>query len=209
MNLIEEKQQLRRTARGFWAQVAPELPLAWGQAMTHQLTNLPQWRDAQRVFFFVSTKAEPDTHPLLNLALSQGKELYLPRLCREPGRMEAAACQGLSHLVPGRYGIPEPDGSAPVIAPHLLDLVIAPCVMASSTGQRLGHGGGYYDRFLSQCRCPVLVLCPSALLRQELPCQAHDQRVDGVITEQGVIIPSKPGQADGPAVHTPAYPQQD
>ena len=92
----------------------------------------------------------------------------------------------LHQLVPGRYGLLEPAADAPVIPVDAIDFAVLPCVTCNYLGQRLGHGGGYYDRFLSQYRGGTVLLCRELLIRQEIPVEPHDYPVPWVLTERGL-----------------------
>lgn len=185
-SIAARKADLRAQARALLGQAGPERTAAWGLAMAETLTKSELWKQAGAVFCFVSTSREPSTRPLLELALAQGKTLCVPRTGPD-GFMEAVPITGLEQLAPVRFGLLEPAPGLPALDPGQLDLVIAPCLMATPDGLRLGQGGGYYDRFLPRCRCPVVLLCPAALVERELPTEAHDRRADFVLTEQGFL----------------------
>lgn len=184
--LPARKAALRAQARAFLAAAGPEETAAWGRAMAESLTKTDLWRHARSVFCFVSTAREPDTRPLLERALAEGKTLCVPRTGPE-GFMEAVPVDSLDRLTPARFGLLEPAPDLPALAPEQLELVVAPCLMAAPGGLRLGQGGGYYDRFLPRCRCPVVLLCPSPLIAPDLPAEAHDRRADLVLTEKGFL----------------------
>ena len=78
--------------------------------------------------------------------------------------------------------------SCPVIAPEEIDLAIVPCCTGNATGQRLGYGGGYYDRYLLKTKCPTMLLCRHQLERSDIPVEPHDVRLDYFVTERGVVI---------------------
>ena len=118
-------------------------------------------------------------------ALAAGKTLCVP-LCTEPGRMESRQITDLHQLVPGRYGLLEPTADTPVSPVDAIDFAVLPCVTCNYLGQRLGHGGGYYDRFLSQYRGGTVLLCRELLIRQEIPVEPHDYPVPWVLTERGL-----------------------
>ena len=91
-------------------------------------------------------------------------------------------------LIPDSYGIPAPPASAPVLLPNL---VITPVLAFDRRGGRLGQGGGHYDRTLAALRRqrPVFVL-GVAFAGQEIdavPMDAHDQRLDAIITEEAYM----------------------
>ena len=143
------------------------------------------WQRAQSVFVYVSMWAEPDTRALIEDALAAGKAVYVP-LCCPDHTMKAVRIHSLDELHPGTLGIPEPLEGGESAAPGEIDLALVPCMSASRSGARLGHGAGYYDRFLALHRCPALCLCYEEMLSDEIPADEYDVRMDAVVTEKGV-----------------------
>ncbi len=105
-----------------------------------------------------------------------------------PDAMEAREIRSFDDLVPGAYGIPEPAPHTAVVTPEEIDVIILPCLACDKSCRRLGHGGGYYDRYLSQIseKCMTAALCYEAVLADELPVQKHDIPADAVITEKAI-----------------------
>lgn len=153
-------------------------------AILHHVVNTTVYHRARTVFAFVGRGDEIDTLPLLRQVLADGKRLCVP-LCTAPGIMECREITDLSVLRPGAYRILEPPAGAPLVAPADIDLAVIPCAGASPDGRRLGRGGGYYDRFLAGYAGEALLLCRQALLRTDIPWEAHDVLIPTVITEQG------------------------
>jgi 5-formyltetrahydrofolate cyclo-ligase len=113
---------------------------------------------------------------------------------------------------PRYYGIPEPPASFPAADISGIDLALTPSLAVDKEGFRLGHGGGYYDRFIAaSCteqnshvnktqtsgrpgkkKHPIFAAIQfSAFLRDEdLPREVYDMPVDVIITENGIVIPS-------------------
>ncbi len=118
--------------------------------------------------------------------------VMLPRVTSRAHEMDMVRVHSFERgLQVGRWGILEPLGE---VAPlSKLGLVLVPGLMFDRYGGRLGMGGGYYDLFLSKVMsCPrrpvILGVCDDELLVSErLPMQAHDIRMDGVISPTGVI----------------------
>ena len=153
-------------------------------AILHHVVNTTVYHRARTVFAFVGRGDEIDTLPLLRRVLADGKRLCVP-LCTAPGIMECREITDLSVLRPGAYRILEPPAGAPLVAPADIDLAVIPGAGASPDGRRLGRGGGYYDRFLAGYAGEALLLCRQALLRTDIPWEAHDVLIPTVITEQG------------------------
>ena len=164
---------------------------AIGAAMTQQLFALPAWRQAGTVFCFVSMRDEPDTTAILQQALVSGKRLCVPRcLPGNDGRMELVEITSLNDLQPGRYGILEPCGGRTIAALEPGALALIPCLAVDKQGVRLGRGAGYYDRFLAHYKGKRLLVCPTAALLGDLPCEGWDVRFSPheILTEKGLLL---------------------
>ncbi len=185
-DLNAQKQAARRAARQQLAQISPQEFSAIGAAMWQTLQAQPAWQSAESVFCFVGALHEPDTMPILQGALSAGKQLLVPRIAG-PGQMQLVPLQSLGQLQPGAFGILEPPQALPAIpAGSGVQLAVLPCLAATRGGARLGHGGGYYDRFLANYSGHRLILCPEALLAQSLPTGPLDEPAQAVLTEKAL-----------------------
>lgn len=120
------------------------------------------------------------------------KNCYLPILTAEKSLLFVPFQQG-DPLIPNQYGIGEPVNQQQTISAEKLDMVILPLVAFDQRGNRLGTGGGYYDRSFAWKRNvrdkkPMMIgLGYAAQQADELPEEAWDIRMDGVITELGYI----------------------
>lgn len=148
------RQQLRRQVR----QARQQLTAAQQQEAARQLVcqaqALPELANAQHIAIYLSNDAELDTRPLIHQLWQQGKQLYLPVLhlfC--PGYLLFQQYQPHTPLRPNRFGIaePVPDVSQLRLVSEL-DIVFLPLVAFDASGQRLGMGGGFYDRTLASTR---------------------------------------------------------
>ena len=185
-DLNAQKQAARRAARQQLAQISPQEFSAIGAAMWQTLQAQPAWQNAESVFCFVGALQEPDTMPILQGALSAGKQLLVPRIAG-PGQMQLVPLQSLEQLQPGAFGILEPGQALPAVpAGSGVQLAVLPCLAAARSGARLGHGGGYYDRFLANYSGRRLILCPEALLAQSLPTGPLDEPAQAVLTEKAL-----------------------
>ena len=185
-DLNAQKQAARRAARQQLAQISPQEFSAIGAAMWQTLQAQPAWQSAESVFCFVGALHEPDTMPILQGALSAGKQLLVPRIAG-PGQMQLVPLQSLEQLQPGAFGILEPPQALPAVpAGSGVQLAVLPCLAATRSGARLGHGGGYYDRFLANYSGQRLILCPEALLAQSLPNGPLDEPAQAVLTEKAL-----------------------
>ena len=175
-----EKQRIRQETRMIAEQLTPEYRREASRVITRQVLTLPAWEQAKTVMAYWSMPGEPDTRELMETALREGKTLLLPR-CLDASRMTALPVRDLDSLKPGALGIPEPEDDG-TKAPEP-DLILVPCMAAAMHGVRLGHGAGYYDRFLAERSGRTVCLCFRILVRADLPAEDTDVSVDLVITD--------------------------
>ena len=162
--------------------LTPEYRSEASREITRQVLALPEWKEAATVMAYWSLETEPDTRELMETALREGKTLLLPR-CLDAARMAALPVKNLAEVKEGKMGIPEPETPADGTAVPEPDLILVPCVAAAPHGARLGHGAGYYDRFLAEHPARAVCLCFRALLRGDIPAEETDIITDLVITE--------------------------
>ena len=177
-----DKKSLRKDLRARAAALPEEERRAASRAIAKRVIESVAFRRAETVFAFISTALEPDTARILEAAWAAGKRVAVPK-CGEHGAMRALLLTGPEELRPGMYGLPEPPEDAPEVEP---DLILVPCLAASRDGARLGHGGGYYDRYLRRRSATTLCLCFEALLSEDIPMTELDVPMDCVVTERGV-----------------------
>lgn len=147
--------------------------------------DMPEYESASVIFAYISEGREPDTVGIIQKALADGKTVALP-VSLAGGIMEPRVIHSLDELVPGRFHIPAPPESAPVVEEDSIDLIVVPAVTFNGEGFRLGRGGGYYDRFLSRSRAVSVGLGRDRLIRDDVPLEPHDQGVACLVTESGV-----------------------
>lgn len=137
------------------------------------------------VFAFRGVSGEPETDPWIVRMQSLGYEIGLPRC--EGSTMVVVNLHEHTLFETSTFGIPEPLGAA--IDPSYIDVVIVPGLAFTETGQRLGQGGGYYDRYLPMLRkdCVTIAVCFEPQIVAAVPGEAHDQTVDMIVTDQRVL----------------------
>ena len=150
------------------------------QSIFEQIKDLREYQEAKVIFCYASMKDEVNTWSLIELALSQGKTVGVP-LCIGKGIMEVRKISTLNDFEEGAYGIMEPSKSCPLLDKGMIDMAVIPCVSADKTKRRLGHGAGFYDRFLEGTKFPKILLCYRELLMDEVPTEEHDILMDQII----------------------------
>lgn len=178
-----EKKALRRRVREQLSALRPEALVRSDAALFEKFLALPQVEKAKTVFAFWGIPGkEPDTAQLIRELLRRGKTVGLPRMLPDH-RMEVRRYDPDRPLVSVSFGISEPGEDCPLIAREAINLVLVPAVCYDRRGYRLGFGGGYYDRWLAGFSGVTVGLCREAVLQEAVPTEAHDARVDLLLTE--------------------------
>ena len=147
-----------------------------------------EWERADVVYAYLSVADEVDTRSVIADALRAGKRVALPRCTQVPHVLSWHYVSSLDSLVPGRFGIHEPD-------PELCEdasfegtsrsIALVPGLAFDVQGYRLGYGGGYYDDFLARFAGTSIGLCRRASRLDSLASlgcvERHDVPVDIVI----------------------------
>ena len=186
-----EKRRLRRSLRPLLAQVTPSQALAAGAAIAEHLVRSDIWQVSSRVVLFAARADEVDMTGLQRLALADSKPVLLPRVSASES-LEFAALGDQERLQEGRFGILEPPPDAPRLPLRPDDLVLVPGLAFDRSGGRLGRGRGYYDRALALDldaeRRPLLIgVGFSFQIVERVPMTALDVRMDGVVSELGLV----------------------
>ena len=177
-----DKKEARRRARAAAAGLDSAYLEECDRVFTARILELQEYKTAKRIFCYVGYGTEPDTRAFLQRALEDGKTVAVPRVCGA-GVMRAHVIKALSQLVPGTFGIPEPSENTEMIEPEETELAVVPALVFDREGYRLGHGGGYYDRFLSRTGAFTVGLERELLLLDRVPRDSWDLPVKGRSTE--------------------------
>ena len=155
--------------------------------ITANILESPEFQRAGTVMLYRAVRGEV---PLESLAARTGKRFVYPR-CVNQTDMEARLPGDGNAWTPGPFGIPEPDPDrSGLIDPETVDLVLCPCTAFDEAGNRLGMGGGYYDRFLPRCKNAVITAVAWEAQRAEsVPGEPWDVPMDLVFTEDGAFRP--------------------
>ncbi len=157
-------------------------------SVTEEIYSSRLYQNAKSIFSFVSYGTEIDTIPFILRALKDGKKTAVP-LILEKGEMVFVEITSLNELKSGKYGIKEPEYSSKrVLVSDEHTLIAVPGLAFDSRGCRLGYGGGYYDRYLSQNPYMAAVgFCYEGQLTDSLPRDEYDIAVDNIATERRII----------------------
>ncbi|ADU13304.1 5-formyltetrahydrofolate cyclo-ligase [Asticcacaulis excentricus] len=189
--MSDAKAAMRKEMKVRRAALAAACPDA-GERLARAFLAQGGWPKASVVAGFHPIRDEIDPRPLMRHFQARGYTLALPSVEAE-GRMIFRAYTLDARLVAGPLGTHQPGPDAPEVFP---DLILAPLLAFDREGGRLGYGGGFYDRALDYLRCvnqsnanPLQVwgVAFSAQAVARVPTEPHDQRLDTVLTEEGLI----------------------
>jgi 5-formyltetrahydrofolate cyclo-ligase len=176
------KKSIRTEVLARRRHLAAETCLRWSLLAQERLLESLEFRRAAAVALYSPVQNEVFTELLFRQAVDRGKTVAYPRV--RGSELEFVQVGETSDLEPGAFGVLEPRGER-VVDTCCLDMVIVPGVAFDLEGHRLGYGKGFYDRCLHGMQRPRFVagLCFELQIVNKLPAEAHDVRMDMVMTE--------------------------
>ena len=151
---VPSRSELRRHMRAQRARLSPAAQADAALLVAHRIARSPLFQRSQHIACYLPQRGELDPAPLMQRAWAMGKTCYLPVLSPLSGeRLWFVPYRQGDPLTPNRFGIPEPClSTAHRAPPWVLDLILTPLVAFDTQGNRLGMGGGFYDRTFSFLR---------------------------------------------------------
>lgn len=143
-----------------------------------KIMELPQWENAKCIMSYISFKGETDPDFINKEILLEGKTLLLPRIIPGTKLMQGIKVTDISHTELHSFGMEEPIGSIEIVP----EIVIVPCVALDKSGNRIGHGGGFYDRYLQDKNPLRIGLIYDFQLVEEIETEKYDIPVDIIVT---------------------------
>ncbi len=149
------------------------------------LKKIPPFNLATKIGLYYPAGSEVLTQKIMQEAISNGRRVYLPKVSGE--ELEFREIEGFSSLEPGSFDIMEPKEGCP--AAQKMEVLVIPAVGASVDGYRIGHGRGFYDRYLAGSGAVKIALCFQKQIVRAMPREEHDVQMDYVVTEERVYRP--------------------
>jgi 5-formyltetrahydrofolate cyclo-ligase len=185
------KKELRKKIIAQRDQISTEEIVEKSSLIAERLYSFPAYLKANTVMFFIAFGSEVNTKAMVEETIKRGKLALAPKAM--PKTRELIPSQIIDweqDLAPGSYNIPEPrEDKLRPLEPEKIDLLIVPGVAFDQKGNRLGYGGGYYDRFfpLLKTGTPLVALVFDLQILPDVPVDEWDHRVDCIITDKRVI----------------------
>ncbi|HEY5740887.1 MAG TPA: 5-formyltetrahydrofolate cyclo-ligase [Gammaproteobacteria bacterium] len=188
---MQSHDELRQRNRKLRAELDDAALATAAAALAARVVTLPEFIAAKRVAAYAAINGEIDLRPVIERALADGKSVYLPNLDRESLRF-SPYFHGQKMRV-NRFKLLEPDvGDEEMLQPQDLDLVLAPLVVFDVERNRIGMGGGYYDRSFAFRKDPRRTTPLLIGVAHELQKVAHiepeswDVRLDMIVTDAAI-----------------------
>ncbi len=153
-----------------------------------RLVALPEFRKASAIMFYVQKGNEVMTDTIIEYSLGEGKRVAVPFSDKRSKTLVPSLISSLSELEMGSFGIPEPRELHPIEA-EAIELIIVPGIAFDRSGNRIGYGHGYYDRFLKTTKTKKIALAYELQIVDEIPNHSNDIKMDKIVTEERVIEP--------------------
>lgn len=175
-NIIKERDKLDKVSKK-----------AMDNEIIEKLIMSETYKKARGIFIYIGFGSEINTKIIIEDALNSGKEVYVPKIIKK--YMILIKIDSLENLVTSSYGILEPIGDKNDFDVNKLDLIVMPGVAFDEICNRLGYGGGYYDKFLDKnnIECKKVALAYELQVLNKLEAEEHDVKVDSIITEKRII----------------------
>ena len=174
-----DKKELRKKIRELKRAMTPEQIEAASSRLGQLFVQTEAYQNAKTIYGYLPYNQEVRTVPMLERALADGKKVAVPKVYGE--EMRFIYMDDLSLVEKSDMGIPEPVADGP-IGDDPTALVLMPGLAFTEKGDRMGYGGGFYDKFLeAEPDHPTVALCYAFQMVDSLPVQDHDIPVDLVL----------------------------
>lgn len=185
------KQVIRKRLLAKRRLLSQQVILKNSKRIANTLINFGKYQQSEKIMLYIATKSEVQTQEIIQSAQKDNKKIYIPLIIQENYNIAPSLVDDFKkELALGNLGIFQPKKEFyRLVSPAILDLVIVPGVAFTPEGYRLGRGGGYYDRFLSQLKghTYLIALAFEMQMIEKIPAEENDIPVDCIITEQRII----------------------
>lgn len=161
----------------------------YDKVIFQKLINSDIYKKSKKIFTYVSFGSEVDTKKFINYAISDNKDIYVPKTDKVNKEMLAIKINSLNNMDVDKWGILEPKDVDKSKVGDNFDLIIMPGVAFDINGNRIGYGGGYYDKYISaiKCKSVKLALAYDFQVINKIESEEHDINVDCIITNDKFI----------------------
>lgn len=184
--IVHQKQALRNQLQSKLNTYSVETLKKWSQSIQEKVLASDLFAHSKRIALYSSHLKEVETQILFKEALKEGKEVAYPKAEESQDVLSFFWIKEEGQLRPSKWGIPEPDEKWGARAASVddIELLVVPGLAFDRKGYRLGRGKAFYDRTLKGFLGQRLGLAYSFQVLDELPHEAWDQRMHGLVSER-------------------------
>lgn len=185
----EEKVRLRKQIIEHMNSLSEERYTTLSEKIAFSLYAQKEWAEAKTIGITLSMENEVNTYPIIEKAWEEGKKVVVPKCNKGTRTMSFRQISNFDQLEIVYMNLREP---IPALTEEVnadeIDLQIVPGVAYTERGERIGYGGGYYDRYLMHYKGKTLSLAYSFQIVEHIPLEPFDKNVEKIITEKGTMV---------------------
>ena len=182
------KNEARKLAKEIRNGMNAEMADKCSETIQDTLLSMEEYRSADTIFLYKSVNNEVDTDKLIERAFKDGKKVALPKVVGSD--IKFYRIESMEELVFGYMGIPEPEADPYKLIEDEEALLVLPGVAFDEKLNRVGYGGGFYDRFIDAHPDMVkIALAYEKQIMTGIEFDEHDRKADLIITEKKVYTP--------------------
>ena len=176
------KSEMRRFIKNLRREMTDEKISEISDQIYKNLIELDLYKNAKSIFVYLSMDKEINTYKIINHALEDDKKVFVPYL--ENRNMSLRRLRNLDDLTEGAFGIKTSKNEESITNP---DLSLVPGLSFDENKNRLGYGGGYYDKYLANSKTISIGLFAEIVQSIEIPTDETDVSLDYILTENGIF----------------------
>lgn len=185
----EEKVRLRKQIIEHMNSLSEERYTTLSEQIAFSLYAQKEWAEAKTVGITISMENEVNTYAIIEKAWEEGKKVVVPKCNKETRTMSFRQISNFDQLEIVYMNLREPiPARTEEVNADDIDLQIVPGVAYTERGERIGYGGGYYDRYLLHYKGKTLSLAYSFQIVEHIPVEPFDKNVEKIITEKGTMV---------------------
>jgi len=185
----EEKVRLRKQIIEHMNSLSEERYTTLSEQIAFSLYAQKEWAEAKTVGITLSMENEVNTYAIIEKAWEEGKKVVVPKCNKETRTMSFRQISNFDQLEIVYMNLREPiPARTEEVNADDIDLQIVPGVAYTERGERIGYGGGYYDRYLVHYKGKTLSLAYSFQMVEHIPVEPFDKNVEKIITEKGTMV---------------------
>ncbi|HDR4722765.1 5-formyltetrahydrofolate cyclo-ligase [Bacillus cereus group sp. Sample62] len=185
----EEKVRLRKQIIEHMNSLSEERYTTLSEQIAFSLYVQKEWAEAKTIGITLSIENEVNTYSIIEKAWEEGKQVVVPKCNKGTRTMSFRQISNFDQLETVYMNLREPiPACTEEVNADDIDLQIVPGVAYTERGERIGYGGGYYDRYLVHYKGKTLSLAYSFQIVEHIPVEPFDKNVEKIITEKGTMV---------------------